>query len=153
MSTSYFFQSIDAKLGGVPQKIKAIKAYCDTYIAENPPQIIMGDDGKATLDMSAPVPPDISVLIGEILYQLRSTLDHLAFHLVRLNRGGATLPVGWEDRCQFPLVLELKTADQVTQCLWGVLKTCPVFPKRRMHSLRVSSRTTKIGRLITLSDS
>jgi hypothetical protein len=108
MATSYFFQAIDAKLNRVPEKIKAIKAHSDTYIAENPPQIVIDRDGKSTLDMPVPVPPDISVLVGEILYQLRSTLDHVAFHLVELNPNGATLPVGWEDHCQFPLVLDLK---------------------------------------------
>lgn len=108
MATSYFVQAIDAKLNRVPEKIRAIKALSDAYIAENPPQIVMDSNGKATLDMSVPVPPDISVLVGEILYQLRSTLDHLAFHLVEPNPSGATLPVGWEDRCQFPLMLDLK---------------------------------------------
>ncbi|MGH9494657.1 MAG: hypothetical protein ACRD3B_06635, partial [Candidatus Sulfotelmatobacter sp.] len=108
MATSYFFQAIDAKLNRVPEKIEAIKAHSDTYIAQNPPQVVMDGDGKTTLDMPVPVPPHISVVVGEILYQLRSTLDHLAFHLVKLNPGGATLPVGWEDRCKFPLMLDLK---------------------------------------------
>lgn len=111
MATSYFFRAIEAKLNRVPEKIKAIKTHSDTYIAQNPPQIVMDGNGKTTLDMSVPVPPDISVLIGEILYQLRSALDHLAFHLVELNPSGAILPVGWEDRCQFPLVLDLKIGE------------------------------------------
>jgi hypothetical protein len=106
MATSYFFQTIDAKLNRVPEKIEAIKAYSDAYIAQNPPQIIIDTNAKTTLDMPVPVPVDIPILIGEVLYQLRSTLDHLAFHLVKLNPSGATLPVEWEEHCQFPLLLE-----------------------------------------------
>jgi hypothetical protein len=71
----------------------------------------MDGDGKTTLDMSAPIPPVISVIVGEILYQLKSTLDHLAFHLVKLNPSGASLPKDWEERCQFPLVLDLKVGE------------------------------------------
>jgi hypothetical protein len=124
MATSYFVQAIDAKLSRVPEKIRAIKAHSDTYIAKNPPQIVMDGSGKTTLDMSVPVPPDIAVLVGEILYQLRSTLDHLAFHLVELNPSGATLPVGWEDSCQFPLVLDLKIG-QITPLPFGCFKNLP----------------------------
>src|SRR6266853_3323276 len=105
---SDFLSSIEAKLNRVPKKIKAIKAHSDTYIAKNPPQIIMDGNGKTTLDLSVPVPPDISVLVGEILYQLRSVLDHLAFYLVKLNHNGAKLPPEWEESCEFPLWTELK---------------------------------------------
>ncbi len=124
MPTSYFVQAIDAKLNRVPEKIKAIKAHSDTYIAQNPPQLVMDRNGKTTLDMSAPVPPDISVLVGEILYQLRSTLDHLAFHLVKLNPSGTILPSEWEDCCQFPLWLDLKIG-QATPLPLGCFKDLP----------------------------
>jgi hypothetical protein len=125
---SYFFQAIDAKLNRVPEKIKAVKAHSDTYIARNPPQIVMDGNGKTTLDMSTPVPPDISVLVGEILYQLRSTLDHLAFHLVKLNPSGAVLPAKWEDRCQFPLV-DLKIGQTAPLPL-GCFENLPGISKR-----------------------
>jgi hypothetical protein len=111
MTALDFFQAIDAKLNRVPEKIKAIKVHSDTYIAENPPQIVMDGDGKATLDMSVPVPPVISVIVGEILYQLRSTLDHLAFRLVKLNPSRASMPKDWEELCQFPLMLRLKVGQ------------------------------------------
>ena len=105
-------EAVEAKLNRVPEKLKAIKAHSDTYIAKNPPQIIMDGNGKTTLDMpAAAVPPEISVQIGEIIYQLRSTLDHLAFHLVKLNPNGSILPVDWEEDCQFPLWTELKVGQ------------------------------------------
>lgn len=117
-------QAIDSKLNRVPEKIKAIKAHSDTYIAQNPPRIVMDGNGKTTLDMSAPIPPDISVLVGEILYQLRSTLDHLAFHLVKLNPNGAVLPFGWEECCEFPLWLDVKVG-QATPLPLGCFKNLP----------------------------
>jgi hypothetical protein len=129
MANSYFVQAIDAKLNRVPEKIKAIKAHSDTHIAEYPPQIVMDCDGKATLDMSAPIPPDISVLVGEILYQLRSTLDHLAFRLVELNPDGAILPARWEEGCQFPLVLDLKIG-QVAPLPLGCFENLPGISKK-----------------------
>jgi hypothetical protein len=128
MNTSYFFEAIDAKLNRVPEKINAIKAHSDAYIAKNPPQIVMDSESKATLDMSVLVPPDIAVLVGEILYQLRSTLDHLVFHLVKLNPGGATLPIEWDENCQFPLTLDLKVGEAAPLPL-GSFKNLPGISK------------------------
>ena len=133
MTTPYFIQAVDAKLNRVPEKINAIKAHSDAYIAENPPQIVMDRDGKGTLDMSVPVPPDISVLIGEILYQLRSTLDHLAFHLVELNPRGTILPVNWEKDCQFPLRLE-REIGEIPPLPLGCFKNLPGISEKA-HAL------------------
>lgn len=66
-------------------------------------EIIKNTDGKETVKFLVDPPPDITILAGEIVYQLRSALDHLAFDLVKLNSGGITLPAGWERRCDFPL--------------------------------------------------
>jgi hypothetical protein len=46
-------------------------------------------------------PIEISLLIGEILYQCRSALDHLFFELVRQK--GAPSEKDWEEHRQFPL--------------------------------------------------
>lgn len=59
-------------------------------------------DGKETFDLLEPSPL-ISLEIGELLYQLRSTLDHLAFDLVKMNRSGIILPSDWEEHCAFPI--------------------------------------------------
>jgi hypothetical protein len=124
MGLTYFFRAIDSKLDRVPEKINTIKAHADAYIAENPPQTVMGSDGKTTLGMCAPIPAEIAVLVGEILYQLRSTLDHVAFQLVKLNPNGASLPAGWEENCQFPLMLALKTGACAPQP-FGSFKNLP----------------------------
>jgi len=49
------------------------------------------------------------VLAGEVIYQIRSALDHLIFDLVQLNHSKITLPKGWDKRCDFPLFLEVPT--------------------------------------------
>jgi hypothetical protein len=124
VATCTIIEAVEVKLNRVPEKLKAIKAHSDAYAAKNPPQIIMDGNGKTTLDMSVPVPPDISVLIGEILYQLRSSLDHLAFYLVKLNPNGANLPIDWEESCQFPLWTQLKVG-QSTPLPLGCFKNLP----------------------------
>ena len=42
-------------------------------------------------------PPEVSLLVGEVLYQLRSTLDHLVYELVIRNGGRPT------SRTEFPI--------------------------------------------------
>ena len=59
-------------------------------------------DGKETLDLFEPTPL-ISLFAGEFIYQLRSALDHVAFDLVQMNKGGVTLPTDWQEDCAFPI--------------------------------------------------
>ena len=77
-------------------------------------EIIQETDGKETVNFLVDPPADIAILAGEIVYQLRSALDHLAFELVKFNPGGITLPVDWEKRCDFPLLL--KIPDEQIRC-------------------------------------
>lgn len=63
--------------------------------------------GESTLDLPEPH-PEIAILAGEIIYHLRSALDHLACDLVELNRSGITLPAKWEENCVFPTWTNLK---------------------------------------------
>src|ERR1700683_2196431 len=59
-------------------------------------------DAKATkhplwVDPFPLIPPEWSVIIGEILFNLRSALDHLAYQLVILDKGTPT------DQTKFPV--------------------------------------------------
>jgi hypothetical protein len=121
---SSIINAIQAKLDRVPEKIKAIQSSADTYAGRYPPEVIIDSDGKATVDMSVPPPIEISVLAGEAIYQMRSALDHLAFHLVKLNPNGITLPAKWEGSCEFPLITELKTG-QITPLPLGTFSKLP----------------------------
>lgn len=52
---------------------------------------------------------EIAILAGEAVYQIKSSLDHLAYELVKLNPAKITLPPKWEKHCEFPLILEIPT--------------------------------------------
>jgi hypothetical protein len=73
----------------------------DTY------EIIKDTDGKETLHFLVDAPTDIQIIAGEIIYQFRSVLDHLAFQLVKSNPQGLALPERWDEHCQFPLLLDV----------------------------------------------
>jgi len=60
-------------------------------------------------------------MAGEVLYQLRSTLDHLAFDLVKLNRIGTPLPSEWEENCCFPLWIDPLTKPPFYNCFKSCL--------------------------------
>lgn len=70
-------------------------------------EIASDANGEETVQFLVGVPRDVLVVVGEIVYQLRSCLDHLAFSLVESNPGGVILPKNWEKRCEFPLHIDV----------------------------------------------
>jgi hypothetical protein len=144
---SAIFDAVQAKLNRIPEKIKDIQACADAYAARYPPEVIVDSEGKATLDMSTPAPIDISILAGEAIYQMRSALDHLAFHLVKLNPNGSTLPLKWEDNCEFPLWTEHKVG-QITPLPYGCFGKLPGISKQAhafIESVQPYYRTGKVN--------
>ncbi len=93
--------------------------------------VIKDSNGKETIHFLIEPPIDIAILAGEIVYQLRSTLDHLAFDLVKLNPTRITLPVDWERNCSFPLWLTIPKKPPISTCfnnsLPGVSKPALAF--------------------------
>jgi hypothetical protein len=75
----------------------------DTY------EILRDANGKETLHFLVDAPSDLHIISGEIVYQFKSALDHLAFALVQSNPRGVKLLKGWERTCQFPLHLTVPT--------------------------------------------
>jgi hypothetical protein len=74
------------------------------YRGRHPYEKIIQPNSAPKLKITEQPPVDISILLGEILYQLRSTLDHLFFDLIRRTFIG---PFTKKDaRRQFPLLLE-----------------------------------------------
>ena len=47
------------------------------------------------------------IIVGEMLYQFRSALDHLFFDLVERNIGKGILLTRWDHHCQLPLMIDL----------------------------------------------
>jgi len=66
-------------------------------------EIIQDAHGKETVNFLIEPPLDVAILAGEIVYQLRSAIDHLAFELVKSNPSGIVLPPKWDGRALFPL--------------------------------------------------
>ena len=100
--------SAKTKLVRAAKHLKAIQRCIATYSASHP-YVITKAKGKGTRKLTIPKAPprEISVLVGEMLYQMRSALDHLAFDLVRRNPTGIPLPATWFKNCEFPLFINI----------------------------------------------
>jgi len=70
-------------------------------------EVVKDTDGKEKLHFLVGAPRDIQVIVGEVIYQFKSALDHLVFQLVQSNPTNIPLPKDWERDCQFPLCLEV----------------------------------------------
>lgn len=69
-------------------------------------ETVIQSDGKEKLHFLVPPPPELQIIAGEIIYQFRSALDHLAFDLVQF---GGREP---GRKCQFPLLLDVPTCGK-----------------------------------------
>ena len=96
-------ESARLKLIRAAEGIQVVHDKIAAYSSEHPYEIITESDGTEKLNVFREPPPEISVLGGEVIYQIRSALDHLAFDLIKMNPSGVTLPNRWFDRCEFPL--------------------------------------------------
>jgi hypothetical protein len=96
-------ESAKLKLGRVPKYIDAIEASIRTYAAGATHEFVTDADGKQKINIISQPPPEISVLSGEVVYQIRSALDHLVFDLVKLNPGVVSIDPLWDEHCEFPL--------------------------------------------------
>lgn len=82
-----------------------IEKYCSKHTRGKANEIVAQPDGAHP---ELPNPPiDIAILVGELLYQVRSSLDHLFFELVQRNQRNIVLPDKWERDCQFPIYAKL----------------------------------------------
>lgn len=79
------------------------------YLGSEPNAVTKHPDGSKELNFVRDIPPRVPIIAGEVIYQLRSALDHLTFDLVKLNSLGIQLPRRWDERCQFPLLLDAPT--------------------------------------------
>jgi hypothetical protein len=103
-------ESADLKLKRAETHIKAIESSGGGDSRNSSARIIPQPNSESTVDLSGDVPdPQISILAGEAIYQIKSALDHLAFDLVKINAGKAQLPAKWERKCEFPLMLDVPT--------------------------------------------
>jgi hypothetical protein len=102
-------ESAHLKLIRAAEHIDEVRSLVWDYLGTEPSGVSRNPDGKPILSFSELPPPSIAIVAGEVLYQIRSALDHLAFDLVQLNTQKIVLPKGWDGRCDFPLKMDIPT--------------------------------------------
>jgi hypothetical protein len=101
-------ESAELKLKRAETHIKAIETSGTGDTHATSARIVPHPNSESTVDLSGDLPdPNISLLAGEAIYQIKSSLDHLAFDLVKRNASNIQLPAKWERRCEFPLLLDV----------------------------------------------
>jgi hypothetical protein len=118
---------IRLKIVRASEHLDALKLGIEADAARYGNKVIVESQGKETINVPEPS-EEIAILAGEIVYQLRSALDHLAFDLVELNRRKITLPVKWDENCMFPTWTSLK-GGQKPPLPYGVFQNLPGIPK------------------------
>jgi len=87
---------------------QAVEDQIAAYRAREPYKIITNAGGNEQLHITEQPPIEIAVLAGEILYQLRSALDHLFFEVVRRAHPGP-MSKGLIKACHFPILTKSPT--------------------------------------------
>jgi hypothetical protein len=100
-------KSAKVKLVRATKHLRAIKRCIAGYARTKPHKIVKKAKGKKRLNIPKPPSLEISLLAGEMIFQMRSALDHLVFDLIKRNPNVATIDPEWEDNCQFPIRVRL----------------------------------------------
>jgi hypothetical protein len=98
-------QSARVKIERAIKHIEALQLCAANYTGQETNLVVDQSEGSEKLRFPNDPPIEIAILAGEIVYQLRSALDHLAFELVKCNLAKCILPKNWERDCYFPLCL------------------------------------------------
>lgn len=96
-------KSAKLKLARAEKHIRAIKRCIAKYSASKPHKIVSKSKYQKQLNIPKSPPLEISLLAGEAVYQMRSALDHLAFHLIQMNPNIASIKPNWREKTQFPM--------------------------------------------------
>lgn len=100
-------KSAKAKLARAAKHLRAIKKRIAVYAKTKPHRIVKKAKGKKKLNVPTSPPIEISIMAGEMIYQMRSALDHLVFDLIKKNPNIASIDPDWEENCQFPMRVRL----------------------------------------------
>jgi hypothetical protein len=91
-------------LQALEEKVAAFSDHPHSFVTEE-------HNGEERLRFIEEPPAEIAILAGEIVYQLRSALDHLAFELVKSSPAtSGRQQKRWERNCEFPLLSSVPTA-------------------------------------------
>lgn len=98
------------KIARARQHLRALEICATRYTKDVANLVVYEMDGTQKIRFPKEPPVRIAILAGEVVYQLRCALDHLAFELVSRNPTGATLRNKWRRDCHFPLCLKIPVA-------------------------------------------
>jgi len=96
-------KSAKIKLIRAAKQLRAIKRCIAAYAGSKPHRIVKKTKGKKKLNVPKSPPVEVSLLAGEMVYHMRSALDHLVFDVIKRNPNISTIDPDWEEHCEFPL--------------------------------------------------
>lgn len=104
-------ESASLKLDRASKTIKAIDGEVSRYLSGNPYEVVSQADG--TSDVKVLCQPNVSlgVLVGEVIYHLRSALDHLTFEVIQKYPRVPECPKDWQEKCGFPMRFNLRDGE------------------------------------------
>ncbi len=102
-----------AKIVRALEHYKPVEDCIADYARRKPYRKVAQPNGPPTLEITEQPPIEISVFSGEIIYQLRSALDHFFFDLI--ERNGAPLTSKQIHSCIFPLRTERPVPGSVSK--------------------------------------
>jgi len=100
-------KSAELKLIWAAKHLRAIKRCAKAYSASQPHNLAVKAQGKMKVNVPKAPPRTISILAGEMVYQMRSALDHLTFEIIKQNPHVGSIDAEWREHCQFPLKTKL----------------------------------------------
>jgi len=84
-------EAVNAKVERADKHITDLSVAIARFLATNPYKVgsknhpVLEDATAFFVENAKPTPPDISVIAGDVIHNLRSALDHLAWHLVEAS--------------------------------------------------------------------
>src|ERR1700680_2593334 len=96
-------KSAKIKLVRAEKQLRTIKECVTAYARAKPHKIVKKAKLKKRRNVPKSPPVEISILAGEMIYQMRSALDHLVFDIVKRNPNVSAIDAEWEEHCEFPL--------------------------------------------------
>jgi len=105
-------RSAKLKLSRAKKHVSALKRSIAAYTTQKPYKVVSKAKGEKKINVPKSPPARISILAGEVVYQMRSALDHLVFHVIKRNPKVASIDPDWFEHCEFPLRLRLKPGQK-----------------------------------------
>ena len=85
---------LNARIVRAEENVRNLDREVTTFLAGSPYYSVQHDEANGdrvwSLKINSEIPLAFSVLVGEIIHDLRSTLDHMIYHLVLQNGGTPT---------------------------------------------------------------